>query len=55
MLSLICGIKRKDTMNFFAEKNLTQILKNFWLPRRQVAGEECAEGLGWKWCKTGLW
>ena len=35
MLSLTCGILKKDTMNFFAEQVLTdsQTLKNLWFPK----------------------
>ena len=37
MLSLTCGIWKKDTMNFFAEQILTQqTLKNVWFPKETV-------------------
>ena len=40
MLSLTCGILKKDTMNSFAEQILTQqILKNLWFPNET----------GWGW------
>ena len=49
MLSLTCGIWKKDTMNFFAEQMLTHRLKNLWFPNEtgwEMGG--CAGGLGWK-------
>ena len=32
VLSLTCRIKKRDTMNFFAEQILTHRLKNLWFP-----------------------
>ena len=40
MLSLVCGILKKDTMNFFAEQILTQTLKNLWFPKETGWGVE---------------
>ena len=52
MLSLTCGIWKKDTMNFFAEQRLTHRLwKTYGFQRRQVGGK----GLRWKSYKIGLW
>ena len=38
VLSLTCGIWKKDRLNFFAEQMLTQTLKNLWSPEETVWG-----------------
>ena len=55
MLSLTCGIWKKDRMNF-AEQILTHRLwKTYVFQKRQFGGGGCAWGVGWKSCETGLW
>ena len=48
MLSLTCGILKKDTMNFFPEQILTQqTLQNLWVPNETGWGVGgCPEDLG---------
>ena len=57
MLSLTCGIWKKDRMNFFAEQILTHRLwKTYGFQMRQVGGwGGCTESLGWKCLKICLW
>ena len=57
MLSLTCGIWKKDTMDFFAKQILTHRLwKIYGFQRRQFWGVGgCTAGVGWKSYKIGLW
>ena len=56
MLSLTCGIWKKDSMNFFAEQILTHRLwKTHGFQMRQVGGGGCAGVVGWQSYKIGLW
>ena len=45
MLSLTCGIWKKDRLNFFAEQIMTQTLENLWFPKETVWGWRDALGL----------
>ena len=56
MLSLICGIWKKDRLNFFSEQMLThRHWKTYGLWRRQFWGwGGCAWAAGWKSCEIGL-
>ena len=57
MLSLTCGIWKKDRLNIFAEQMLThRHWKTYGLQRihfRGVGG--CAWVVGWESCEIGLW
>ena len=47
MLSLICGILKKDTMNFFAEQKVTHRLwKNLWLSKEMGEGVRMGQESG---------
>ena len=56
MLSLTCGIWKKDRLNFFAEQMLThRHSKTYGLLRRQFWGVGgCAWAVGWKSCEIRL-
>ena len=57
MLSLTCGIWKKDRLNFFAEQMLThRHWKTYGLQRSQFGGsvEGCAWAVGWKSCEIRL-
>ena len=55
MLSLTCGIWKKDRLNFFAEQMLThRHWKTYGLRRRQFGGGGCAWAVGWKSCEIRL-
>ena len=56
MLSLTCGIWKKDRLNFFAEQMLThRHWKTYGLWRRQFGGlVGCAWAVGWKSCEIRL-
>ena len=47
ILSLTCGILKKDTMNFFAEQILTQTEK--------LNGFQMRQGWGWQRDGLGIW
>ena len=56
MLSLTCGVWKKDTMSFFAEQILIHRLWKTWFPKETFRGVgECAGVVGWKSYKIGLW
>ena len=56
MLSLTCGIWKKDRPNFFAEQMLThRHWKTYGLRKRQFWGVRgCAWAVGWKSCEIRL-
>ena len=50
------NLKKKDTINLFAEQKLTHRLwKTYSYQMRQVGGEGWTEDLGWKCSKNRLW
>ena len=54
MLSLRCGIRKKDRMNFFAGR-YSQTLKNLWFPKETGQGVGgCAGVVGCQSYKIGL-
>ena len=55
ILSLTCGIWKKDTMNIFAEQILTHRLWKTWFPNETGWVGGCTGGLGRKSCKIWLW
>ena len=55
ILSLTCGIWKKDRLNFSAEQMLThRHWKTYGLQRRQFGGWGCAWVMGWKSCEIEL-